>query len=99
MSKQERRKFTAEYKREAVNMVLKQHLSVAEAARRLGIAENMLHRWKKEFSDGGNDAIPGPGQQTAMEEELARLRSENERLRMERDILKKATVFFAKESR
>jgi len=95
----ERRKFTAEYKREAVSMVLKQQLSVAEAARRLGINSNLLHRWKAEFSRQGEEAFPGQGHQTAQEAELARLRRENELLRQERDILKKATVFFARESK
>jgi transposase len=95
----EHRKYTGEYKREAVNLVLKQQLSVAEAARRLGINANLLYRWKAEFAAQGEQAFAGPGQQTAQEAELERLRRENEQLRMERDILKKATVFFAKESR
>lgn len=94
-----RRQFTSEYKREAVNLVLKEQLSVAEAARRLGISANLLHRWKAEYAAQGEQAFPGQGQQTAVEAELHRLRRENEQLRMERDILKKATVFFAKESR
>lgn len=98
MSK-ERRVFSAEYKREALNLVQKQQLSVAEAARRLGINPNLLHRWKAQLASEGEQAFPGSGQQTAQEAELAKLRRENEQLRMERDILKKATVFFAKESR
>jgi transposase len=98
MSK-ERRQFSAEYKREALRMVEQQQLSVAEAARRLGIKANLLYRWKSQLATEGEQAFPGPGQQTAQEAELARLRRENEQLRMERDILKKATVFFAKESR
>jgi transposase len=98
MSK-ERRQFTAEYKREALRMVEQQQLSVAEVARRLGIKANLLYRWKAQFAADGEQAFPGSGQQTAQEAELARLRRENEQLRMERDILKKATVFFAKESR
>lgn len=98
MSK-ERRVFSAEYKREALNLVQKQQLSVAEAARRLGINPNLLYRWKAQLASEGEQAFPGSGQQTAQEAELAKLRRENEQLRMERDILKKATVFFAKESR
>lgn len=98
MSK-ERRVFSAEYKREALNLVQKQQLSVAEVARRLGINPNLLYRWKTQLASEGEQAFPGPGQQTALEAELAKLRRENEQLRMERDILKKATVFFAKESR
>lgn len=76
-----------------------QRLSVAEAARRLGIRPNLLYRWKSQLATAGTQAFPGTGQQTAQEAELARLRRENEQLRMERDILKKAAVFFAKESR
>lgn len=98
MSK-ERGQFTAEYKREALRMVEQQQLSVAEVARRLGIKANLLYRWKAQFAADGEQAFPGSGQQTAQEAELARLRRENEQLRMERDILKKATAFFAKESR
>ena len=98
MSK-ERRVFSAEYKREALNLVQKQQLSVVEVARRLGINPNLLYRWKAQLASEGEQAFPGPGQQTALEAELAKLRRENEQLRMERDILKKATVFFAKESR
>ena len=94
-----RRQFSAEYKREALNMVQKQQVSVAEAARRLGINANLLYRWKSQLAATGEEAFPGPGHQTAQEAELARLRRENEQLRMEREILKKAAVFFAKESR
>ena len=98
MSK-DRRQFSAEYKREALNLVEKQQLSVAEAARRLGINANLLYRWKSQFATEGEQAFPGPGPQTAQEAELTRLRRENEQLRMERDILKKATEFFVKERR
>jgi transposase len=94
-----REPYTAEFKREAVELITQQHLSVKEAAAKLGIAVNMLYRWKKELSDSGSDAFPGHGQQTGVEAELRRLRAENQRLRMERDILKKATAFFAKESK
>lgn len=98
MSK-ELRQFSAEYKREALHLIEKQQLSVAEAARRLGINPNLLYRWKSQFAAEGEQAFPGSGQPSAQEAELAKLRRENEQLRMERDILKKATVFFAKESR
>jgi transposase len=98
MSKK-RRTFTSEYKREALDMVLQQGLSYSEAARRLGIRDTLLHKWKQAFDADGEQAFPGKGQQTPLEAELTRLRRENEQLRMERDILKKATAFFAKESR
>lgn len=97
MSK-ERQRYTAEFKREALRMVEKQQLSIAEVARKLGIKANLLYRWKSQLASAGEQAFPGSGQQTAVEAELTRLRRENAQLRMERDILKKATVFFAKES-
>ncbi len=87
-SKRPRRTFSNEYKIEAVKMVTDQGYKVAEAARSLGIQVNLLHRWKDKFSEQEDDTD---------NEELKRLRAENKRLRMERDILKKATVFFASE--
>lgn len=89
-----RRQFTKEFKQEAVRLVSEQGLSVAQASRDLGVSANVLHRWKKESEEHGKKAFPGHGQ--PIEAELARLRRENEVLRRERDILKKATVFFAK---
>jgi transposase len=86
-----------EFKQEAIQLVTKQGLSVSDAARRLGIHANLLRTWKKAFEQNG--ASLHPRQPTALEAENARLRAENERLHMERDILKKATAFFAKESR
>ena len=96
-SRGSRRKFTSEFKQEAVRMVTQQGLSLSEAALRLGIHENLLRNWRKSLEQNGADA--SPRQPTALEAENARLRAENERLRMEREILKKATAFFARESR
>ena len=98
MSK-ERRKHTAEFKREAISMVINQNLSIAEVSRRLDLSQSLLHKWKLQFETQGEQAFPGKGQQTAQEAEVARLRREVEQLRMERDILKKAAQFFAKESK
>ena len=92
-----RRTYTPEFKQEAVLLVTQQGLSLAEAARRLGVHANLLRTWKTSFEKHGPPT--GPRQPTALEAENARLRAENERLRMEREILKKATAFFAKESR
>ena len=92
-----RRTYTPEFKQEAVLLVTQQGLSLAEAARRLGVHANLLRTWKTSFEKHGPPA--SPRQPTALEAENARLRAENERLRMEREILKKATAFFAKESR
>ncbi len=92
-SHRKRRQHSAEFKLEAVKLVTEQGYSVSEAARNLGLHENLLRTWKKKFEAEANDS------ELTEEErmELARLRAENKRLRMERDILKKATAFFATE--
>jgi len=94
-----RRKYSDEFKREAVGLIVVHGYGVAEAARNLGINANMLSRWKREHERHGEDAFPGTGKITPEQAELHRLRSENKRLRMERDILKKATAFFAGETK
>ena len=91
-----RRSFSREFKLEAVKLVKEGGVKVARAARDLGICETSLRRWITQFEiDHGE----GPaGAMTSREkEELRRLRRENRQLRMEREILKKATAFFAKE--
>lgn len=95
---QSRRKFSREFKREAVNLVTLQGYSFSQAAANLGIRENMLRRWEKQMKEAGEKAFPGNGNALIVNEELHRLREENKRLRMERDILKKAAAFFAKDS-
>ena len=94
-----RRTHTSQFKREAVELIAREGLSVAEASRRLGVNQTLLRSWKLKIQAEGDQAFPGSGQRTAIEEENRLLREENARLKMERDILKKATVFFAKESR
>jgi transposase len=93
-----RRTYTPEFKAEAVKLVTEQGYSVAEAARSLGLRENLIRNWKQAVQDNGAHAFPGPGKLPAVEEELRRLRAENKRLLAERDILKKAAAFFAKEA-
>lgn len=80
---------TAEFKARAVKMVTDQKLSVTEAARRLGVGENLLRLWKKAFTDRGIEAFPGHGHLSPADEELHRLRAEVVRLKAERDLLKK----------
>ena len=94
----QRRKYTREFKVEAVKLVTEQGYSVAEAARSLGVHETVLRSWKQALQSKGNQAFPGQGKLPAIEEELRRLRVENKRLQAERDILKKAAAFFAKEA-
>ncbi len=97
MSKETRRSYSREFKVEAVKMVTEGGYSYNEAAASLGIGETMLRNWKKRLEVDGADAFVGKGNLKAADEEMRRLREENKRLRMERDILKKATAFFAKE--
>jgi transposase len=99
MMPDKRRTYTAEFKREAVHLVTERGYALAEAARNLGLNPNMLQRWKREFVEEEHAAFPGNGRVSPAQEELHRLREENMRLRMERDILKKALGFFASESR
>ena len=89
---------TAEFKLQAVRQVVDQHLAVAEVARRLGITEGRLHDWLKAFRAQGADAFPGHGRLAPPDEELHRLRAEVQRLKAERDILKKAAAYFASHS-
>jgi transposase len=97
MAKQ-RRNFTREFKVEAVRRIVAEGKSLAEVARELDLGESLLRSWKRALTAEGDQAFPGKGNLPAVEEELRRLRAENQRLRMERDVLKKATAFFAKES-
>ena len=87
--------YTAEFKLAAVKLITEQKLSVAEAARRLDVGENLLRDWRKAFHARGGDAFPGHGNPTPAEDELRRLRAEVARLKAERDLLKKAAAYFA----
>ena len=84
------RAFTREFKAEAVHLVLTSGKSVAQIARDLGIHETVWHRGKRQLQHQADQAFPGKGHQTALEEENRRLQRENALLRQERDILKKA---------
>src|SRR4051812_45407165 len=96
-----RRTFTREFKVEAVKLVTEKGQSITEAARSLGIHENLLRIWKKALeheSKGEQQAFPGHGNRPALEDEIHKLKAEVRRLQMERDILTKATALFAKEA-
>ncbi len=90
-----RRRFTREFKDEAVRLSERGDQTVRQVAEDLGIPEKDLHRWRAErrvSRRNGTRFAPGPGR--ARDEELAQLRRENQQLRLERDILKKAMAFF-----
>lgn len=95
---EKRRRYTPQFKKEAVELVLNQDYTVTQAASSLGISRNVLDRWRKEYREWGEQAFPGAGHQTPEAEELKRLREEVRRLKLEREILKKAAAFFARES-
>jgi transposase len=88
-----RKQYSREFKHEAVRLVTQSGLSLAQAARDLGLNETMLGRWKKELEQHASTAFPGQGH--PQDEELARLRRENEVLRQEREVLKKAISIFS----
>ena len=93
-----RKQFTKEFKLEAVRLLESAGRPGSEIARELGIRRNQLYKWQVELRSKGARAFPGHGQHPELADELTRLKRENERLREERDILKKAAAFFAKES-
>lgn len=90
------RTFTKEFKVEAVQLVHASKKPLAQIARDLGIADSTLHHWRKLFSEQGEQAFPGSGHQTPQEEEIRHLKRENDLLRQERDILKKAIGIFSR---
>jgi transposase len=93
-----RRRFDRAFKLEAVKLVRERGVSAAQAARDLDVHENVLRKWIKEFAADPQHSFPGHGQMKPEQQEIERLRREVIRLKAERDILKKATAFFARES-
>ena len=96
MKSKKRKSYTKAFKEEAVKLITDEGYSFAEAGRNLGVNPNLISRWKRELEGDGSE-IP-PGQLVAIRAELKELRKENKYLKMEREILKKAAAFFAKES-
>ena len=93
-----RRKFSREFKLEAVRMVRQRGVALTQAARDLDVHENVLRKWVREAAVDPQHAFPGLGVMKPETAELERLRKENGKLRMERDLLKKAAAYFARES-
>lgn len=92
-----RRKFSQEYKHEAVQLAVSSNRSVSLVARELGISPNILSRWCREAQENGGKAFPGQGK--PRDEEIANLKRELARVRKERDFLQEAAAFFAKVSK
>ncbi len=94
-----RKRYSKEFKSDAVSRVIDQGYTRTEAGRSLDINANMLGRWVKELHADDGQAFRGNGKLTPELEEIKKLKSQVKRLQMERDILKKATVFFAAETK
>ena len=92
-----RKKYSSEFKRDAVSLVLEQDYSQPDAARSLGINAQMLGRWVKEHQSSDSGTFRGNGKLTAEQQEIRELKATVKRLEMEKNILKKASQFFAKE--
>jgi transposase len=90
------RTFTKEFKQEAVQLVQSSQKSQAQIARDLGVADSTLSHWCQQLAEHGIQAFPGSGHQMPQEEEIRHLKRENEVLRQERDILKKAIGIFSR---
>ncbi len=93
----QRRKFTDEFKREAVNLLNQSDVTIKQIASELGINPAMLGRWRRELSTEGDRAFQGKG--NARDKEMAELKRELARVRKERDFLREAATFFAKQSK
>ena len=98
-ARKNRRRFTQEFKDDAVSLVIEQAYSCAEVGRRLGVSENNVNRWVRLYRDQHEGTSTDGLTRDQLEAELKRLRKENKRLEMEREILKKAAAFFANESK
>ena len=99
MSEKNRKSYTREFKMEAVRLITEKGYSIAEASRNLGVEYSVLRRWKKQLSDDPQNAFPGKGKLKADDEELRRLQRELDRVKEERDILKKALAYFAEDQK
>ena len=94
----ERRKFSREFKVEAVRLVKERGVYVAQAARDLDVHENVLRKWVKEFGCDPAQAFPGQGQMKPEQLEISGFGVKSPNCKAERDILKKAAAFFAREA-
>jgi transposase len=94
---QKRKHYSKQFKIDAVKLIIEQGYKISEAARNLGLHHSSLRRWKNQLGTDSIQAFPGKGHMTPEKEELYRLHKEVKQLRMEREILKKAAAFFAKE--
>jgi transposase len=97
--KRTRQDYTKEFKNDAVKLVIEQGYSSNEVGRRLGVNQTNVSRWVREYRRESEPSVNGGATRSELEKEVKRLHKENQRLRMEREILKKAAAFFANESK
>jgi len=97
MNKTKRKTYSKEFKVNAVKMILQGGRKASEVARDLDIQENMLYLWKRKYLEDEQDTFPGKGNLKSKDEYIRQLERENKRLKDERDILKKAAIYFARE--
>jgi transposase len=98
MSKKERRTFSKEFKEHAVRLIVEEGRPASEVARELGVNPNNLYQWKIKYLDNKETAFPGRGNMVGEKAEIKKLEKENKRLREEVEILKKATMVFARDN-
>lgn len=92
-----RKTYSKEFKVNAVRMVTEESRRASEVARDLGISENLIYNWTRKYLDSKEESFPGQGKLTSKDDYIRKLERENKRLKDERDILKKAAIFFAKD--
>lgn len=92
-----RKTYDNEFKLSAVKMIVEGGMSVSRISKDLGVNENSLYKWKKDYLTDQQNAFPGKGRMKPEDEDLRKLKKELHIVKMERDILKKAIAFFAKE--
>ena len=97
--KRTRQSYTKEFKNDAVKLVIEQGYSANEVGQHLGINQTNVSRWVREYRQENEPSVNGGATRSELEKEVKRLHKENQRLRMEREILKKAAAFFANESK
>jgi transposase len=91
-----RKRYDKQFKLDALRFMQESDHTITDIARDLGIRRELLYKWKREFQDDSQNAFPGKGKLKASDEELWKLRRELERVKEERDVLKKALAFFSK---
>lgn len=96
---QKRQTFSKAFKLEAVRLLESTNKPIADLARELGVRRNQLYKWQEQLNSRGSDAFPGKGNRTEKDDEVTQLKRELERVKEERDILKKAALYFARETR